>query len=68
MPIAHIHILEGRDAEQKQKLIEGVTNAMCHTLHADRSKIKVLLHEVPKENWGSAGMTKRSEENVKEES
>ncbi|WP_158734829.1 2-hydroxymuconate tautomerase family protein [Alteribacillus sp. YIM 98480] len=64
MPIAHIHILEGRDSCQKKKLIEEVTKAISSSLHSERGKIKVLLHEVSEDNWATAGVTKREEKIV----
>ncbi|SFE89626.1 2-hydroxymuconate tautomerase [Alteribacillus iranensis] len=61
MPIAHIHILEGRTTEQKKKLIEEVTGAIHSSIGADKSKIKILLHEIPEDDWATGGITKREE-------
>ena len=61
MPIAHIHILEGRSREQKNKLITEVTDAISHSLNAPHEKIKVLLIEIPQENWATAGISKADE-------
>ncbi|MBO9130652.1 2-hydroxymuconate tautomerase [Bacillus sp. 165] len=61
MPIANIHILEGRNVEQKRHLIAEVTDAISRSLGADPSTIKVLLIEIPKENWATAGVTKAEE-------
>ncbi|WP_078592611.1 2-hydroxymuconate tautomerase [Evansella clarkii] len=61
MPIAHIHILEGRSQKEKKKLITETTNAIASSLGAPPEKIKVLLIEVKKENWATAGITKLEE-------
>ena len=58
MPIAHIHILEGRSKEQKQILIENITIAISESLDISKEKVRVLITEVPKENWGTGGITK----------
>ena len=56
MPIAHIHILEGRTAVQKAKAIAAVTQALSETLDSPKERIRVLLHEVPPTHWGIAGV------------
>lgn len=58
MPITHIHLLEGRSVEQKQELIKNVTEAITHTLGTAPEQVRVLLIELPKENWGTGGTTK----------
>ncbi|MGO3742590.1 2-hydroxymuconate tautomerase [Kerstersia sp.] len=57
MPFAQIHILEGRTAEQKKAVIEKVTQALVEALDAPVANVRVWIHEVPKENWGIAGVT-----------
>ncbi len=57
MPIAHIHILEGRTPEQKRAAIERVTQALHETLGAPPESIRVVIQEIPKENWGIGGRT-----------
>ena len=56
MPITHIHLLEGRSVEQKQELIQNVTQAITHTLGTAPEQVRVLLMEIHnvmnKENKG----------------
>lgn len=59
MPIATIMILEGRTTEAKQALIRAVTAAIAEALQAKPESIRVILEDVPKENWGIAGVTAR---------
>jgi 4-oxalocrotonate tautomerase len=56
MPIVHVHLLEGRSRELKQQLISEITAAVSRTLGNSPASIRVLLHEVPQENWGVAGL------------
>jgi 4-oxalocrotonate tautomerase len=56
MPIIQLHILEGRSTELKRELISEVTNAVSRTLGSPRESIRVLLNEIPKENWGVGGV------------
>lgn len=55
MPIIQLHMLEGRSADLKRQLISEVTNAVSRTLGNPTESIRVLLYEVPEENWGVAG-------------
>ncbi len=56
MPIVHLHLLEGRTTEVKRQLISEVTDAISRTLGNPSESVRVLLHEVPKENWGVGGI------------
>lgn len=55
MPLAQIHILEGRSEDQKRAVIEKVTDALCEALSAPRESVRVLIAEMPKSNWGIGG-------------
>ena len=55
MPFAQVYILEGRTDEQKRAVIEKVTQALVDALGAPKENVRVLIHDVPKENWGIAG-------------
>jgi 4-oxalocrotonate tautomerase len=57
MPIAHIHILEGRTDEQKAAVIEKVTEALCEALSTPRDAVRVIVSETPKTQWGIGGKT-----------
>lgn len=55
MPIAHINIIEGRTDEQKEMLVAEVTAAISRSLDSPEQNVRVLIHEVPKQNWGIGG-------------
>ncbi|MBX5466179.1 MAG: 4-oxalocrotonate tautomerase family protein [Firmicutes bacterium] len=56
MPLAQIHILEGRSPEQKRQLMEEVTAAICRTLGAAPETVRVLVYELPKTHWAVGGV------------
>lgn len=60
MPFAQLYILEGRTEEQKRALIEKVTTAIVEAVNAPKENVRVWIHEMPKENWGIAGVTAKS--------
>ena len=57
MPFAQIYLLEGRTEEQKRAVIEKVTAALVEALGAPQQNIRVWIHDMPKENWGIAGVS-----------
>jgi 4-oxalocrotonate tautomerase len=57
MPFAQIHMIEGRTEAQKKAVIDTVTAALHEAVGAPRENIRVWIHEVPRENWGIAGVS-----------
>lgn len=57
MPFAQIHILEGRSEDQKRAVIEKVTQALVEALGAPKEAVRVMITDVPKTNWGIAGVS-----------
>jgi 4-oxalocrotonate tautomerase len=57
MPFAQIYMLEGRTQEQKKAVIEKVTQALVEATGAPIANVRVWIHDVPKENWGIAGVS-----------
>ena len=55
MPIAIVHLMEGRDDQKKARAIEAITKAIVETLDAKPESVRVVLLEVPKASWGIAG-------------
>jgi 4-oxalocrotonate tautomerase len=45
----------GRSAEQKEQIIIEVTEALARTSGAPPEAVTVILHEIPKTDWGHAG-------------
>ena len=57
MPFAQIFLLEGRTEDQKRVVIEKVTDALVESVGAPREIVRVMIQDVPKQNWGIAGET-----------
>lgn len=57
MPFAQIHMIEGRTEDQKRAVIEKVTQALHEAVGAPKEAIRVWIHDMPKENWGIAGVS-----------
>ena len=57
MPFAQIYMLEGRSEEQKKAVIEKVTRALVEAVGAPPTNVRAWIHDVPKENWGIAGVS-----------
>ncbi|SFJ43742.1 4-oxalocrotonate tautomerase [Thermoflavimicrobium dichotomicum] len=62
MPLAQIHILEGRTPEQKKKMITEVTAALVNSLDVQPENVRVVIYEVPKSHWSIGGMTMEERE------
>lgn len=55
MPIIRVEMLAGRSDDQKRALARELTEACVRALGAAPDSIKVLLFDVPKQHWASAG-------------
>lgn len=55
MPIAQLHILEGRNDEQKERLIWEVSEAISRSLDVPMQSVRVILSEMPKTHFGIGG-------------
>ncbi len=56
MPYVNIRITkEGATAEQKARLIQGVTDMLKDILGKDPQTTMVVIDEVETDNWGIAG-------------
>ena len=60
MPFAQIYLIEGRTEEQKSAVIEKVTHALVEAVGAPKENIRVWIHDVPKGNWGIAGVSAKA--------
>jgi 4-oxalocrotonate tautomerase len=47
MPLVHIHISEGKTDQQKHDLMLAITEAIEKSINANRSAIRIFLHELP---------------------
>ncbi len=56
MPLVEISLIEGRDAETKERMISEVTDAIVRTSGAPAEVVTVIIRDVPKGSWGSGGV------------
>jgi 4-oxalocrotonate tautomerase len=55
MPIVRIDMLAGRAPERKAELIRRVTDAVVASLDVRPEQVRVLINELPPENWAVGG-------------
>jgi 4-oxalocrotonate tautomerase len=56
MPVIQITISRGRSIEQKRELIRVLTRETARIMNTEEEKVRILIYEVSKENWGNAGV------------
>ena len=56
MPVVTVQLFEGRTIEQKRRLVKAITDAMVEHADARPDALHVVLQEIPKDNWGRAGV------------
>jgi len=55
MPTITIQLFEGRTLEQKRKLVQSITKATCSSIGCEPAAVDIILNEVKRENWSTAG-------------
>jgi 4-oxalocrotonate tautomerase len=56
MPVIQITISQGRSVEQKRELVRVLTMETARIMKTEQDKVRILIYEVSKENWGNAGI------------
>lgn len=56
MPIIHVHLFEGRTADQKRKLVASMTDAVVTSLDVKPEDVRIILQEMAKHNCATAGV------------
>lgn len=59
MPIVELHVLEGYEAEEKQRLSAALTDAVRFVVPADPELVTVMIHDMPGDNYYRGGQTRR---------
>ena len=54
MPVVIVEMWEGRTAEQKKKLAQGITSAMTD-IGVPAEAVQIIIKDNPKHNWAIAG-------------
>jgi len=55
MPTFNVQLFEGRSAEQKRAFVKAVTEVTCQTLECGPESVDIIIQEVKRENWATAG-------------
>jgi 4-oxalocrotonate tautomerase len=56
MPVIQATISQRRSVEQKRELVKVLTRETARIMKTDEEKVRILIYEVSKENWGNAGI------------
>jgi 4-oxalocrotonate tautomerase len=56
MPVIQITISQGRSVEQKRELVKVLTKETARIMKTEEDRVRILIYEVSKENWGNAGI------------
>jgi 4-oxalocrotonate tautomerase len=56
MPVIQITISQGRSVEQKRELVKILTKETARIMKTQEEKVRILIYEISKENWGNAGI------------
>jgi 4-oxalocrotonate tautomerase len=55
MPTIQIQMFEGRPREQRHALAKAITEATCRVLELPPEAVDIVISEVKRENWVTAG-------------
>jgi 4-oxalocrotonate tautomerase len=55
LPVIEITISQGRSIDQKRELIKVLTRETARIMQTQEEKVRILIYEVSKENWGNGG-------------
>ena len=55
MAIVTVTLLEGRNQEVKERVIKGITDVLTKELDPNPQRIRVILNEVSRGNYGVGG-------------
>ncbi len=55
MPVIEVKMFAGRTHEQKARLVHKLTEGVMEVLGVEAESVRVIIHDVPRENWAIAG-------------
>ena len=55
MPTINVQLFEGRTAEEKRAFVKAVTEATVATLGVGVGSVDIIIQDVKRENWATAG-------------
>jgi 4-oxalocrotonate tautomerase len=57
MPIIEVNMLEGRSADDKERLIQAITDAAITAIGAPRESVRIILREMPAGHFAVGGQS-----------
>lgn len=57
MPIIEVNMLEGRSADDKERLIQALTDAAIRSIGAPRESVRIILREMPEGHFAVGGQS-----------
>jgi 4-oxalocrotonate tautomerase len=57
MPYVNVKLTSGASREQKEQLIEGITELLVRVLEKNPASTHVVIEEISPEDWGIRGRT-----------
>lgn len=57
MPIIEVNLLEGRSAEDKERLIHALTEAAMSSIAAPRESVRIILREMQAGHFAVGGQS-----------
>lgn len=55
MPFVEVKLYEGRTQEQKQALVDRITDAFEEIAGTPREQVWIVFRDVPRDQWGMDG-------------
>jgi 4-oxalocrotonate tautomerase len=55
MPFVEVHMISGRNDDQKRALVRAITDALVTYANASPDHLHVVINEYSKDNWAIAG-------------
>lgn len=56
MPRIIVQAVEGRDQEQKRRLVKGITSAVVEAYACEPSTVTIVIEDTPKRNFAKSGV------------
>ena len=56
MPFIQVYAYAGRTAEQKRRLVQGITAAVCDAYEVEPETVAIYLHDMDKGDTAHAGV------------
>jgi 4-oxalocrotonate tautomerase len=55
MPFVEVQLYEGRTKDQKQALVDRITDAFVEIADTPREQVWIVFRDVPRDQWGMNG-------------